>query len=30
MFEKLKTNLNNQDIKIIKPQIVTSPEEAFE
>ena len=30
MFEDLKTELNNQDIKIIKPQIVTSPEEAFE
>lgn len=30
MFEDLKNKLNSQDIKIIKPQIVTSPEEAFE
>jgi glucuronokinase len=30
MFENLKDKLNSEDIKVIKPQIVTSSEEAFQ
>ena len=30
MFESLKNKLNAEDIQIIKPKIVTSPEEAFQ